>query len=223
MDFQILPVLSQDAVAQLLAQLARASFVDGKATASGVAKQAKHNLQAERGESVPFAALDELIFSALRSSSEFQMFAYPRRILPPSYSRYEPGMEYGTHIDGAIMGGGHPMRTDLAMTLFLSAPDSYDGGELIIEQSFGEHEIKLPAGEAVVYPASSLHRVAPVTRGARMAAVTWIQCSVRDERLRAILYDLGRTSQDAEAAQDSAGLLLLSKCYHNLLRYAVDP
>jgi PKHD-type hydroxylase len=120
------------------------------------------------------------------------------------------------------MGGAQPMRADLAMTIFLSSPDSYEGGELVIESPSGEQEVKLAAGEAVVYPATTLHRVTPVTRGVRMAAVTWIQCAVRDERLRAILGDLNEAVHHAEAVKDAAAMLLLSKCYHNLLRYAVD-
>jgi PKHD-type hydroxylase len=150
MEFHMLPVLSQEEVGHLLAELARATFVDGKATASGSAREAKQNLQAERS-GAEWSALDEIVFSALRRSRQFQAFAYPKRILPPNYSQYAQGMEYGPHVDGAVMGGAQPMRADLAMTIFLSAPDSYDGGELAIESSLGEEQIKLAAGEAVVY------------------------------------------------------------------------
>ena len=115
------------------------------------------------------------------------------------------------------------MRSDLAMTIFLSPPDSYDGGELVINLAFGEQEIKLGAGEAVVYPASTLHHVAPVTRGVRMVAVTWIQCAVRDQVLRGILFDLGQAISNAEASKDTAAITLLTKCYHNLLRHCVEP
>ena len=221
MEFQILPVLSTEEVKRFLAEFSRAKFADGKSTASGAALAVKHNLQAERsgGE---WSGLDGILFAALRDNHEFQLFAHPRRILAPSYSRYEPGMRYGTHIDSAIMGGANPLRTDLAMTLFLSAPDSYEGGELVIESASGEQEIKLAAGEAVVYPATTLHRVAPVTSGVRQVAVTWIQSAVRDPSLRSILYDLGKAERNAEEAKDGAATLLLSKCYHNLLRYAVD-
>jgi len=219
-EFQVLPVLSQEAVGRLLAELSRATFVDGKATATGFAREVKQNLQAERSAEWP--ALDEIVFSALRRSPQFQTFAHPKRVLAPTYSRYEPGMQYGSHVDAAVMGGAQPMRADLAMTIFLSSPDSYEGGELVIESPSGEQEVKLAAGEAVVYPATTLHRVTPVTRGVRMAAVTWIQCAVRDERLRAILGDLNEAVHHAEAAKDAAAMLLLSKCYHNLLRYAVD-
>jgi PKHD-type hydroxylase len=221
MEFQILVVLTPDELTQVLSELSQATFVDGKATASGAAREVKQNLQAERS-GAEWAALDEIVFSALRRNQEFQAFAIPKRILPPRYSRYQPGMQYGWHVDSAIM-GAQPMRTDLAMTIFLSPPDSYDGGELAIESSLGEQEVKLAAGEAVVYPAGTLHRVTPVTRGVRLAAVTWIQCAVRDERLRSILCDLGQALHQAEAANDTEAILLLSKCYHNLLRYAVEP
>jgi PKHD-type hydroxylase len=219
MEFNILPVLSPEEVERFVTDLSRATFVDGKATAVGAAREVKHNLQAERS-AANSAALDETIFSALQRNKEFQSFAFPKRILPPSYARYEPGMQYGTHIDGAVMAG---IRTDLAMTLFLSSPETYDGGELVIEFASGEQEIKLAAGEAVVYPATTLHRVAPVTRGTRLVAVTWIQCAVREERVRSVLYDLSRAVSHAEAAKDAEQTLLLSKCFHNLLRCVVEP
>lgn len=221
MEFQIIQVLTAAEVQRFLLEIQTAKFVDGRATASGLAKDVKQNLQVDRSGS-DWPILDDIIFSALRRNKEFQLFAQPRRVLPPIYSRYEIEMKYGTHIDGAIMGGANPLRTDLAMTLFLSDPDSYDGGELLIEQPLGEQAIKLAQGEAVVYPATMLHRVEPITRGVRFAIVTWIQCAVRDPRIRAILYDLGTATAKAEAEEDAASLLLLSKCYNNLLRYSMD-
>ncbi len=222
MDFLLVPLLSPEEVERFVAGLASATFADGGATASGAAKSVKKNLQVPRSgmESGP---LDELFFQALRRNQEFQRFAVPKRVLPPTYSRYEPGMHYGSHVDGAIMGSPHPLRTDLAMTLFLCPPHSYDGGELVIEMGFGEQEIKLDAGEAVVYPATTMHRVAPVTRGVRMVAVSWIQSAVADDRLRSILSDLSKATDQAEAAGDKHLLTTLSKCYHNLLRYAAQP
>ena len=134
-------------------------------------------------------------------------------------------MEYGAHIDSAIMGGSQfaGIRTDLSVTLFLSPPSSYDGGELVIELPAGEQEIKLDAGEAIVYPSCSIHYVAPVSRGVRLAAAIWVQSTVHDERLRGILYDLHRALQQVEAAKNSALTLLLGKSYHNLIRYAAEP
>ena len=135
------------------------------------------------------------------------------------FSRYDPGMEYGDHIDNAIMG---EIRTDLSVTLFLSRPDTYDGGELVIQLPLGNQEIKLDAGEAIVYPSNSVHHVAPVTRGARLAAVTWVQSRVRDQEVRSILYDLHKSAQDPVAGQNKDLSLLLAKSYHNLLRYAAE-
>lgn len=220
MEFQIIQILTPEEVQRFHLEFQKTKFVDGTATAFGAAREVKQNLQGDR--SSDWSTLDALFFEALRRNKEFQLFAQPKRVLAPTYSRYEPGMHYGTHIDGAIMGGANPLRTDLAMTLFLSPPDSYDGGELMIEQPLGELDIKLAPGEAVVYSANTLHRVAPITRGVRVAAVTWIQCAVREPRLRSILHDLGNAIAKAEAIEDKQLLLLLSKSYHNLLRYSVD-
>jgi PKHD-type hydroxylase len=216
MDYQIISVLEPAQVARLLSGLAAHPFVDGKATAHGIAQEIKHNLQAERtGESL--AELDQLVSTALYTNATFQAFAFPRRVRAPIFSRYETGMNYGSHVDGAIMNDhGSLLRADLAVTLFLSPPESYDGGELIIELAYGEEEIKLTAGEAVVYSADSVHRVAPVTRGVRMAAVTWVQTAVHDSRMRNLLFDLYQALQKVEANEDPK--LLLSKSYHNLLR-----
>ena len=225
MQLQILRVLAAAEAQQIVHELSSWTFIDGKASASGIAAQVKHNLQGERKDAAP-TALDERILAALRANAVLRAFAYPKQLALPHFSRYEPGMDYGTHVDGAIMGGGGgtpPFRTDLAMTLFLAPPDSYDGGELIIQDCFGEQEIKLDAGEAVVYSANSLHRVAPVTRGVRLAAVTWIQSSVRDERMREILFDLQRAASAAAPKIDASTQLLLAKCHQNLLRLVVEP
>jgi PKHD-type hydroxylase len=220
MDYQVIPVLEPAQAERILQALATHRFVDGKATAQGPARDVKHNLQAERsGHSL--SALDALVSSALSANSLFQAFAFPRRVRPPIFSRYEPGMAYGEHVDGAIMhDNGNALRADLAVTLFLSPPESYEGGELVISLPYGEEEIKLPAGEAVVYSADSIHRVAPVTRGVRMAAVTWVQTAVHDSRMRALLFDLFLAMKKVEANQDPS--LLLSKTYHNLLRLTAE-
>jgi PKHD-type hydroxylase len=219
MNSLVLRLLSPDEVRQILAGLASADFVDGKATATGLARDVKHNLQAQRaGDSL--ADLDRLVMAALNRSHELQAFAIPRCIVPPVFSRYEPGMEYGAHVDNALM-GAQRIRTDLAMTIFLADPTLYDGGELVIEMPLGRQEIKLDAGEAVIYPASSLHRVAPVTRGARLAVVTWIQSYVADDRIRDILLDLSHAILLAKSLGSDDLQTRLNKAYHNLLRYAV--
>lgn len=216
MDFQIFTVLDPPEVDRILGGLAQINFVEGKTTAQGLAQAVKNNLQTELS-SPAHQQLAESVRSALFKSSAFQAFALPRRVMLPMFSRYVPGMDYGSHMDSAIITTtGDPLRSDLAVTLFLAPPGSYDGGELTLELSHGEEQIKLPAGEAVAYSADTVHRVAPVTRGARMAAVTWVQSAVRDQRMRALLFDLYLAMQQAEKGEPP--VLLISKTYNNLLR-----
>jgi PKHD-type hydroxylase len=208
----------REAVARLLAE---APFAPGRATAIGPAKDRKHNLQLDRSRCPEVGRIDRLLVDALCRLPEFNRVALARRFAPPLYVRYEPGMTYGQHVDAAVLGSGtpDPMRADVAITVFLSDPSEYEGGELALQTAFGEQEIKLPAGSAVVYPATTLHQVRPVTRGARLVAVTWVQSWVRDAAVREILADISRA---AEAAQrDSPGseaALVLSRAFANLLR-----
>ena len=198
MHCRIFQILDRAEVHQVVSSLSNDLFVDGKKTASGRARDVKHNLQVER-TGADITERDQIVLAALRRNEDFQTFAFPRRTLLPFFSRYEPGMEYGAHVDSAIMGSANePVRSDLAATIFLSDPGSYEGGELVLELPIGEQEVKLEAGEAIVYPSTSIHRVAPVTRGVRLAAVSWIQSSVREERMRAILYDLKLALDQAE-------------------------
>lgn len=222
MNFQIFRILESDEVNRIVPALARQVFVDGKVTAKGLAREAKNNLQVER-TGPGLSDLDQIVLSGLRRNEAFQAFAFPKRVLLPIFSRYEPGMEYGWHVDNAVMGTGtEALRSDLAITIFLSDPASYAGGELVLEMPLGEQEIKLDAGEAVVYPATTVHRVAAITQGVRLAAVTWVQSAVNDERLRGILFDLGNAVKQTEASAGGKTLTLLNKSYHNLLRYAID-
>jgi PKHD-type hydroxylase len=222
MDFQILHILERSELQQIVSSLSHQTFVDGRLTAHGLAREVKNNLQLERKGPEPME-IDRIILAALGRNEFFQAFAIPKRIASPTFSRYEVGMRYGHHIDGAIMGSGSDaIRTDLASTIFLSDPASYDGGELILEEPFGEQEIKLDAGEAIVYSATALHRVTPVTRGVRLVALTWIQSLVPDERLRAILFDLNTAVKRADATADDELVARLNKSYHNLLRYAIQ-
>ena len=220
MDYQILSVLEPSEVDRILGELARQPFLDGRLTALGGARGVKNNLQLDRAGTAA-TGIDQLVLSALRRNETFQAFAFPRRVMPPIFNRYEPGMEYGAHVDGGIMPtAGEPMRTDLAITLFLSPPDSYEGGELILQLPSGDEEIKLAAGEALVYSAKYIHRVGPVRSGVRLAAVTWVQSAVRDERIRALLFDLHLALRQLEDREEAA--LLVSKSYHNLLRLASE-
>lgn len=194
-------------------------FVDGKVTAGPRAKRVKHNLQADRSKSPQVAEVEEIVLGALRRHPEFKRAALPRHIRPPLFSRYEAGMYYGRHVDDAIMGSTNRARSDLSVTLFVSDPEAYEGGELAIETPFGEQEIKLPAGAAVIYPSTTLHRVKAVTRGLRLAVVTWVQSLVRDPAAREILHDLDLVRQAcSRLAPDAHETDLAYKIYVNLMR-----
>jgi PKHD-type hydroxylase len=214
-------VLAADELSALRAALAGVRFVDGRATAGWHAALVKRNTQAERVPAV--TALQQQVLSALARNPVFQMGARPLRIAPPLFSRYQPGMEYGRHVDDAVMQGEPAVRTDVAMTLFLSDPTEYDGGELVVESSAGEEAYKLEAGSAIVYPASSLHRVAPVTRGERLACVSWIQSQVRDPARRELLFELDTARRSLfEREGKSEEFDLISKSLANLLRLWVE-
>lgn len=222
MNYKTLQILEPDELERIVSDLAEQSFVDGKLTAYGTAQSVKHNLQAEQAEGET-EEIDGILMNALWRNETFQAFAIPRRLVAPLFARYDVGMSYGSHVDAAIMGSDEePVRADLAMTVFLSDPATYDGGGLILQMPFGEQEIKLPAGEAVIYSATTLHRVQPVTRGSRLVALTWIQSVVRDERMRAMLFDLGVAATRAEALGDTELTSLINKNCHNLLRYSAD-
>jgi len=159
---------------------------------------------------------------ALARSPLFISAALPKHIFPPLFNKYEPGMAFGAHVDNAIRqipGTPHRLRTDVSATLFIGAPEDYDGGELIVEDTFGTHSVKLPAGDMILYPATSLHRVAPVTRGARIASFFWIQSMVKDDGERTLLFNLDRTIiQLGQNRADEAALVQLTSLYHNLVR-----
>ena len=192
-------------------------FVDGSATAGVYARTVKRNQQLENSPETQ--KLQEFVMQALMRSVEFERFAFPRNMKPIMFSRYEPGMEYGTHVDNAVMSGRPPVRSDVSLTLFLSEPDTYDGGELTIQTLTGDEQIKLPAGAIVTYPSSTLHRVAPVTRGVRVAAVTWVQSMIRDPSCREILFDLEATRRSIFETQGKTREFdLISKCFANLMR-----
>lgn len=211
-------LLEWSTVKQLRGLIADCAFDDGKLTAGFRAKQVKANLQL-RKEAGRTEQLERLVVDALNKSAVFRRVAIPRVIRAPMFSRYEPGMHYGLHVDDALMGTGTKGRTDLSVTVFLSDPGDYDGGELVVQSPYGELEIKLPAGSAVVYPSSTLHQVAPVARGERLAAVTWVESHVRDPAKREILHDLDRIRRTlSESASDSEETDLAFKTYANLLR-----
>jgi len=215
-------VLNAEELKTIHAGLEQCSFVDGKATAGYRAKRVKHNQQMDR-ESGPAEDIKRTVIQAILRNPLFRDIALPRTIRPPLISRYEPGMEYGRHVDDALMGSQRKERSDISMTVFLNDPASYQGGELISYSSMGEKRVKLPAGQAVVYPSSTLHRVAPVTEGLRLAAVTWVQSYVRDPAQRELLYDLHRIRVACHKVMpDSLEADLAFKSYSNLLRMWAD-
>jgi len=219
---QIPSALEPAHVAQLRQELARARFEDGRATVGRGGQEAKQNLQLPL-DSDAARALAPRVLEAVRRNGTFFSAALPQQIFGPVFNRYDVGMTYGDHLDASILGAPTLIRADVAATLFLSSPDEYDGGELVIQDTFGAHRVKLAAGSMIVYPASSVHRVERVTRGSRFAAVFWIQSLVRDEARRRILFDIDLTIGSlARKTPGAAEIERLSAAYHNLLRMWAD-
>jgi len=200
-------------------------WADGKETAGYQAAPVKNNAQLPPDGPVA-RQLAGMIVSALERTPLFVSAALPLKVYPPMLNRYGAGERFGTHVDTAIRlvpGTPHRVRSDLAATLFLTPPEDYDGGELVVQDTFGMHAVKLPAGDMVLYPGSSLHEVRPVTRGVRLAAVTWIQSMIREDERRTMLYDLDTAIQHiAVELPDNAAVVQLTGVYHNLLRTWAD-
>jgi PKHD-type hydroxylase len=225
MLLRIPDILTAEQVAQAKQILDQAEWIDGRVTAGHQSAQAKDNQQIAEG-SPAWRELGEMILKALGQNPLFLSAALPLHVFPPLFNRYSGGQSFGTHVDNAIRhvpGSPHRIRTDISATLFLAEPDEYDGGELSIEDTYGVHRIKLPAGHMVIYPATSLHHVTPVTRGARVCSFFWIQSMLRDDGQRSLLFDLdlaiqrlGRDLPDQPVAQQTA--VQLTGVYHNLLR-----
>lgn len=216
-------VLSPSQLMAIRQKLDAAPWTDGKATAGGQAAQVKHNLQIEPGSSLA-KELGQAVRDALLGNPLFMSCALPNRMVSPLFNRYTGGGHYGNHVDSALQldtgpGGVGRIRSDVSTTVFLSDPDEYDGGELIVEDHYGSHEVKLSAGDAVVYPSTSLHRVAPVVRGARVASFLWTQSMVRDDARRTMLFELDMTIvRLRQQLGDTAEVVALTGHYHNLLR-----
>ena len=224
---QIPKLLSDEQVRTMRMKLdaADAPWVDGRATAGYQGAQVKHNQQIDERTALA-RDLGDIVLAALERNPLFISAVLPQRVYPPLFNRYEGGMQFGSHVDGAVRllpGRGEKIRTDVSATLFLASPESYDGGELLIEDTYGTHAVKLAAGDAVIYPATSLHRVAPVTRGARVASFFWVQSMVRDDAQRALLFDLDRSIQRLNMrVADEPAMVDLVGVYHNLLRQWAD-
>ncbi|HKR47651.1 MAG TPA: Fe2+-dependent dioxygenase [Paraburkholderia sp.] len=215
-------VLTPEQVRTLRARLDNAgdAWVDGRATAGWSGAPVKRNAQI--AEHTPIAReLGDMVLAAIERNPLFISAALPNQVYPPLFNRYEGGMTFGSHVDGAVrvLPNGVKLRTDVSCTLFLSSPDEYDGGELVVEDTYGVQEVKLPAGDMIVYPATSLHQVTPVTRGARVASFFWVQSLVRDDTKRALLFDMDTAIQRLNASDaDAQARRSLVGCYHNLLR-----
>lgn len=223
MLLQIPQVLAADQLAYFRERLASAGWADGRVTAGYQSAQAKDNAQLPENDPVA-RELGGHILEALSRNSTFFSAALPQRIYPPLFNRYSGGQSFGYHVDNAIRydrsgGGADPIRTDLSATLFLNAPEDYDGGELIIEDTYGVQQVKLAAGDMVLYPGTSLHKVTPVTHGERIASFFWIQSMLREDAQRRLMFELDvsirRLTQDVP---DHPALVQLTGVYHNLLR-----
>ncbi len=214
---QIKHVLGEHELKQAQDLLLNAKFRDGKLSA-GIAAQLVKNNEELSNEKV-IAELDQIIMDNLVRHPEYQQAALPHRIAAPFYVRYKKGMEYGDHIDDPIMGEGQRYRSDIAITIFLTSPNEYEGGELIIQSPYGEQKIKCPAGDAVLYPASTRHHITPITRGERLVAVTWVQSLIRNNEQRYLLYQLSHTREKMlRKDPNSEDTKRIDNVYVNLVR-----
>ncbi|SMX43714.1 Fe2+-dependent dioxygenase [Actibacterium lipolyticum] len=219
-------VFDKDEVRAIRARLDAAEWEDGKKTAGAQSSQVKSNRQLSQ-TSETARELGQLILQRLGQNPLFLSAALPLRILPPMFNRYEAGETFGVHVDNAIRSNpfnGDQLRTDLSMTVFFSEPDEYDGGELIVEDHYGTQEVKLPAGDMVLYPSTSLHQVVPVTRGARVSSFFWLQSMVRSNEQRTILFDFDQTIQSLamKMGTDDDEVVRLTGIYHNMIRQWTD-
>jgi len=219
MLLQLKNVLDNTMLDNIREMLSKVSFIDGKHSAGMAAEQVKNNEEMQQGTQQA-QYLDQLVMGRLAENADFRSAALPFRVAQPVFARYVPGMRYGNHVDDPIMGGGmEKFRTDVAVTVFLNEPAGYEGGELVIQSPFGEQRVKYAAGDAVLYPANSVHRVEEVTNGERLVAVAWIQSMVRDAAKRELLFELDQArntllQQDSEATATHQ----VDRSYVNLIR-----
>ncbi len=225
MLLQVPDVLTPEQVASCRELLEASNWVDGRVTAGHQSARAKDNLQLPEDHEHA-KQLGDLIIAALERNSLFMAAALPLKVFPPLFNRYQNGQSFGNHVDNAIRqvtGTPHRVRTDLSATLFFSNPDEYEGGELVVEDTYGVHSVKLPAGHLILYPASSVHHVRAVTRGVRLASFFWIQSMIRDDGERTLLFDLDVAIQRLAAdVPEHTSVVELTSLYHNLLRRWAD-
>lgn len=215
-------VLTPQQVAEMRGRIDAADWTDGNVTSGFQAALAKRNRQLPQNSEAARAAGGQVV-SALHGNPLFTAAALPRTVLPPLFNRYGPGEAFGMHVDNSVRRNpatGEPIRCDLSATLFLSDPESYEGGELVVEDTFGAHSVKLAAGDMILYPSSSLHRVEPIRSGERVAAFFWIQSLVRDDACRTLLLDMDMAIQGlaGTVGQDDPAIISMTGVYHNLLR-----
>ncbi len=222
MLIEIPELLNSAQVEKIHELLAGASFVDGKLTAGMAAAKVKNNEELAMQPDL-LQRLYRVVMASVGHNATFRNAALPAKVADFIFARYQPGMHYGDHVDDPIMGQGPKFRTDVSMTIFLNDPASYDGGELVIRTPFGDQQVKLPAGHAVVYPSASVHRVADVTRGERLVALTWVQSFVRDAAKRELLYELNESREHLLRADPESDVTKnVDRSYVNLLRMWAD-
>ncbi len=219
-------VLTPAELATCRERLAQAAWGDGRMTSGQQAARVKENLQIAQ-DSAEARDLGQIVLKALERNGQFMSAALPALVYPPMFNKYQAGHNFGAHVDNAIRivpGTQRRIRTDVSATLFISAPEDYDGGELVVQDTYGTHSVKLAAGDLILYPATSLHRVMPVTRGSRVASFFWVQSMVKDDAERAMLFELDRSIIElAQASPDSPAVTRLTAVYHNLVRKWGEP
>lgn len=222
MLIEIPELLNSAQLAKIHGSLAQARFVDGRLTAGMAASKVKNNEELAL-EPELLQRLYRIVMASVGHSEVFRSAVLPARVADFIFARYQPGMRYGDHVDDPIMGQGPRFRSDVSMTIFLNPPETYDGGELVIRTPFGDQQVKLPAGHAVVYPSASVHRVAEVSRGERLVALTWIQSFVRDAARRELLYELDQSRQHLLRSDPESDVTKnIDRSYVNLLRMWAD-
>lgn len=211
-------LLNQEELSAVLQLVNQAGFADGKTTASDNAASVKQNLQISAENNFHAQQIGQIVLQALSRNREFQSAVMPKMILPPLVSLYQPGMHYGVHVDSPLMGNQFTIRTDVGMTLFLSEPESYEGGELEVMSESGIKQFKLSAGSAVIYPTTRLHEVKPIVSGKRIAVVTWMQSAIREANQREIIHHLNQVIKEMPADSQKENILILQQVYSNLVR-----
>lgn len=218
-------VLEASEITQLRQLLDKAEWADGKITAGTQSAQVKRNIQLPETAAEAEAAR-QIVLKALSRNGLFYSAALPRKVYPPLFNQYRDGMDFGAHIDNSVRthaASGMHVRTDISCTLFINDPESYDGGELVVEDTYGQQAVKLPAGDMVLYPGTSLHHVRPVTRGARLASFFWVQSMIRDDAQRTLLFEMDASITSLrQQAGDTPAVVRLTGTYHNLIRMWAD-